>query len=129
MIRLVMFAFLVVGSASAAMAAPPPGSDPDGPLARWFESLRNPTSGMMCCSLADCRPVDYRIGAGHYEVRLRRSIELPDPPARWFTVPDDRVIRHHDNPTGEAIACYYIERDESRITNVNFYCFLPEWGT
>src|SRR5690242_9027632 len=38
----------------SALAAPPPGSDPNSELSAWFRSLQN-AKGELCCSVADCR--------------------------------------------------------------------------
>ena len=56
------FLLSMLGVASAP-AAPPDGADPNSPIGQWFQSLKQPGSGASCCSIADCRPVDYRIGA------------------------------------------------------------------
>lgn len=81
--------------AAPTLAAPPPGTDPDSATAQWFQSLKQPGNGISCCSLADCRPVEYRIGATGYQVLID---------AVWVDVPPEKVLRR-ENPTGEAIAC------------------------
>ena len=48
--------------AGVAEANPPP--DADMSLAPWFQSLKQPGTGMSCCSMADCRPADFRIQGG-----------------------------------------------------------------
>jgi hypothetical protein len=53
---LALFAVLGIG---ATVAAPPENADPA--LHGWFESLKQPGSGVSCCSIADCRPVEYRL--------------------------------------------------------------------
>lgn len=78
-----------------ASAAPPPNAD--GTLAPWFQSLRQPGTGISCCSMADCRATEYRTNASGYEAFIDD---------RWLTVPADRVLDHTDNPTGRAIVCY-----------------------
>lgn len=81
---------------SAVLAVKAPiGADPA--LAPWFQGLQQPLSGLSCCSLADCRPVDWRGEGDHYEVYLED---------RWMPVPPEVVLSRHDNPTGSAIACY-----------------------
>jgi hypothetical protein len=80
---------------SEARAAPPPDTDPS--LAPWFHSLEQPGSGLSCCSIADCRPADYRIVSGHYEVYIEGA---------WMAVPPDRVLTRTDNPTGRAVVCW-----------------------
>src|SRR5260370_29800658 len=53
-------------AAFPAPAAPPPNADPA--LAPWFQSLRQPETGMSCCDIADCRPTEYRTVGDQYEV-------------------------------------------------------------
>jgi hypothetical protein len=72
-------------------AAPPPDADPA--MAPWFNSLRQPGSGISCCSIADCRPVDYRTVDNHYEAFIE---------GEWRAVPPEKVITRADNPTGRA---------------------------
>jgi len=80
----------------AARAAPPENSDPA--LAPWFQSLRQPGTGISCCSVADCRVTDYRTNAVGYEALIDE---------KWLPVPPDRILQHISNPTGRAIVCYH----------------------
>ena len=86
-------AFLAI--AAQALAAPPENADQR--LAPWYQSLKQPGSGVSCCSIADCRQVDYRVSEGHYEALIE---------SRWMTVPDDKVLQHEANPTGHGVVCY-----------------------
>ena len=58
---------------------------------------------------ADCHAVDYRTGPNGYEVFVD---------GEWTKVPDDIVLRRHDNPTGGAVLC---------ITHLfrQMLCFVP----
>jgi hypothetical protein len=78
-----------------ARAEPPPNADPA--LAPWYQSLRQPKTGVSCCSIADCRAADYRTSGDHYEVFIND---------RWTTVPQDKVLQHVDNPVGRAVVCW-----------------------
>jgi hypothetical protein len=82
-------------TAATSHAAPPPDADPA--MAPWFNSLRQPGSGISCCSIADCRPVDYRTVDNHYEAYIE---------GEWRAVPPDKVISRADNPTGRAVVCW-----------------------
>jgi hypothetical protein len=82
-------------AANSAAARPPP--NPDQGLSPWFEDLRQPGTGHSCCSIADCRPVDYRIIEDHYEAFVDDQ---------WVAVPSDKVLRRLDNPTGRAVVCW-----------------------
>ena len=77
------------------LAAPPPDADPS--LAPWFNSLRRPWTNALCCSVADCRPVDSRLNDGHYEALIE---------GEWRRVPDHLILNRNDNPTGRAIVCW-----------------------
>jgi hypothetical protein len=87
-----LFALLV---ASSVLARPPENADPA--LAPWFNSLRQPGTEVSCCSIADCRPTEYRTGRDGYEALIEGS---------WVAVPPDKVLRRVDNPTGRAVVCY-----------------------
>ena len=103
-------ASVLIGTAGAA-AAPPEDADPK--LAPWFESLKQPGSGVSCCSIADCRPAEYRLVANGYEAYLD---------AKWVPVPDNRVLRHQPNPVGRAVVC------RSPLSGL-ILCFVPASDT
>jgi hypothetical protein len=105
MLRLVALAALLASAAPVA-ARPPP--DPDPKLAPWFESLRQPRSGASCCSIADCRPADYRTRGDHYEVKLHDE---------WVEVPAEKILHRLDNPTGRGVVCW--------TPIVGIMCFVP----
>lgn len=89
---------LIIGGlvmAAAAVAKPPAGTDLS--LAPWFQSLRQPGTGVSCCSVADCRTTDYRTEGDHYEALIDD---------KWMRVPPDKVLQRIDNPTGRAVVCY-----------------------
>jgi hypothetical protein len=81
--------------AGHAEAAAPPDADPA--LAPWFNGLRQPWTNALCCSVADCRPVDSRLHNGRYEALIE---------GEWRAVPDDHILNRADNPTGRAVACW-----------------------
>lgn len=85
----------LVAVAGTALGRPQPGADMT--FAPWFESLRQPGTGMSCCSIADCRQTDFRIAGNRYEA-------LVD--GEWRTVPPETIIERSDNPTGRAVVCY-----------------------
>lgn len=91
--------------AAPAYAAPPAGSD--GSLAPWFQSLRSPATDILCCSEADCRQVENRIRGDHFQVFVDRKSFGDRAPNAWVDVPSTAIIHGRDNPTGEAIACFY----------------------
>jgi hypothetical protein len=62
----------------------------------WFKSLHQP-GGALCCSVSDCRFVNFWVLDGHYEVEIDGF---------RYTVPTETIIRGIANPTGKAVACY-----------------------
>ena len=103
---LLLVCFTTLGIA-ASDAAPPDNADPA--LHGWFESLKQPGSGVSCCSIADCRPVEYRLAADGYEAYLD---------TRWVHVPDDKIIRGMANPIARGVLC------RSPISGT-ILCFVP----
>jgi hypothetical protein len=111
-----------------AMAAAPAPGDPQhdllAPYAGWIQGLTNPVSGEGCCSLSDCRVVDYRQAAdgSGYEAFIDRKT-FPGAPDAWLKVPD-AVVLHRANPTGFAVACWAVWHKESN----GWFCFTPASG-
>lgn len=86
----------------AAVAAPPDNQNPA--LAPWFESLRQPGTGASCCSIADCRAVEFRQDRDGYEVLIDGRWKMSSP--FWLRVPPNRIIDRTDNPTNRAVVCF-----------------------
>lgn len=86
----------------AAVAAPP--DNPNPALAPWFESLKQPGTGASCCSIADCRTVEFRQDRDGYEVLIDGRWKLSAP--FWLRVPPNRIIDRTDNPTNRAVVCF-----------------------
>ena len=105
-IRLAILALALISSPHQTRAEPPADADPA--LRPWFESLKRPGSGASCCSIADCRPVSYRLSADGYEA-LVGSI--------WISVPKNTVLRNQYNPLGRAVLC--------RSPVGTIFCFVP----
>ena len=93
-----------------AKAEPPPGADPNSPMAKWFRSLDRPDGLGGCCSSADCREVEARIVDGHWRVEIK-GVE--------WDIPDKVIIHQKDNPTGHAVACWIDIGD-----GPHFLCFV-----
>ena len=97
--------FLAGLYASPLLADPPDGADPA--LAPWFRSLQQPGTHLPCCSLADCRTVQYRIVGDHFQAFIGDDFpRWSNPPHRWVDVPNENVLHRADNPTGEGVACW-----------------------
>ena len=95
---------VVVGLALNQTAAAAPPDNPDPALAPWFESLKQPGTGAPCCSLADCRTVEFRQDRDGYEVLIdgRWKMSMPF----WLRVPSNRIIDRTDNPTNRGVVCF-----------------------
>jgi hypothetical protein len=100
--------------ASAAYAKPPPGADAESPLGQWYNSLHQPHDGISCCALADCRPVEMKLGGNHYWVFIGEQFE--EAPNKWIEVPDEAIL-HVQNNAGQPVACW------SPVTGL--LCFVP----
>jgi len=128
MVRIV-FAIMVLAPIVAHAAPPSPGSDDDIALSPYAEWIQGQTGhyGGLCCSLADCRTVEWREHKGHVEALIARSDsrgfdKFLEAPNKWLEVPDV-VIKREGNPTGVAIACWSAYRTQDD----GFYCFfLPD---
>jgi len=98
----------VLGLATS-RAAPPDGADPNGPVGQWFQSLKQPGTGASCCSISDCRPVEYRLSPDGYEAFLD---------AKWVRIPDHTILHGHPNPIARAVLC------RAPISGM-ILCFVP----
>jgi hypothetical protein len=99
-LRVVLTALVLT---TVAWAAPPPGADPNSELSQWFRGLRD-DSGKSCCSLADCRPTEYRQLGDHYEVLVDSKWGIEPP--QWVAVPPSKILNQIDNPTGRGVLCF-----------------------
>lgn len=77
-------------------------------LSAWYRSLRTPEGGL-CCSEADCRPIEARLAGDHWEIATASG---------WLPVPPERVLKR-DNADGRPIAC---------ILGGRVLCFVPGNG-
>jgi hypothetical protein len=119
-------ASLAVLTLGSSFAEPPETVAPDPELRRWFEGLRQPRTGRICCSVSDCRFVAFTIRDGHYEVLIE---------GRRYVVPNEAILKGITNPTDKAVACYDIGQfglplppghphDQQQDT-VEILCFVP----
>jgi hypothetical protein len=111
-------------------AAPPPNTAPNPALHAWFESLKQPGTQQPCCSISDCRFMDYKERNGHFEVTIEG----------WpYAVPDQAVLRMIGNPTAQAVVCYGYasfglpaspgEVRSAPQDPIEIFCFIPEKST
>ncbi len=87
-----------------AYAAPPAEGSEDWeimhPHADWIRQLQH--GGVLCCTLADGRPVEARTRGDRWQVRWRPG-QLEGAPTDWTDVPPEVVMSGH-NPIGVPIA-------------------------
>ena len=92
------------------LIAAPTGADPN--LAPWFQSLRNPVTGNVCCGTYDghqLRDDAVRVTDLGYEIRIGDA---------WIAVPPETVLERIPNPTGRYVAFY------NSATPPKIYCFI-----
>src|SRR3954447_26694326 len=82
----VICSFCFILAAGGLRAAPSDNANPE--LHGWFESLKQPVSGISCCSIADCLPVDYKMEGDGYEALIE---------ARWVRIPGDKILHGKPN--------------------------------
>ena len=112
----------------SAEAAPPVGLPPNPAFSEWFKGLRQPGTSLPCCSISDCRRVDFRIASdGRYEAMVE---------GQWYRVPNRFVLRQQENPVGKAVACYTTAFGYGTMKGgaydgdqIEILCFVPELPT
>ncbi|WP_249164331.1 hypothetical protein [Bradyrhizobium jicamae] len=95
---------VAVGLALSQAAAAAPPDNPNPALVPWFESLKQPGTGAPCCSIADCRTVEFRQDRDGYEVLIDGRWKMSSP--FWLRVPSNRIIDKTENPTNRAVVCF-----------------------
>lgn len=109
-------AAIIVLISTMSFAAPPPGTDLNSPTSKWFESLKQPGTGIGCCSISDCRPVDSDQDADGTFIAIIEKKQVK--------IPKDKVLLTR-NPIGKAVACYTIYWDPPEVEHINILCFVP----
>jgi hypothetical protein len=107
---------LLLAAIGVAVARPPAYYNPA--LHAWFESLREPGSGIGCCSEADCKilqPDELKQTKTGYQVRVRNL---------WVAVPPDKILQHQWNRTGGVVACYGPGRTVNNQSDIVIFCFV-----
>jgi hypothetical protein len=115
---------LLLGMVSAS-ARPPPGSDPESVVGKWFARQTNMRNGSCCGEGDGHRLADNQwriVGTGtamHYDVQIDN---------RWYPIEDwqaRKQLVEDPNPTGVAIVWYSYNRFEGGDGGVQIYCFAP----
>lgn len=107
---------MILAAMGSGHAQPPTHYNPA--LHAWFESLKEPGTGIGCCSESDCHiltPEELKQTKDGYQVRVRNL---------WIRVPPDKILEHQWNPTGGVVACYGPGRDVQSQASVVIFCFI-----
>jgi hypothetical protein len=128
LVHLALYTGTLIACLTYALAAPPADVAPNSTLSEWFKSLRQPGTSVSCCSISDCRRVDFRIVTdGGYEVMVE---------GEWYRVPDRFVLQQKGNQAGKAVACYTTVFGYGTLTGavygadrIEILCFVPESPT
>ncbi len=118
---LLMAVGLTLLAGAIAIAHPPPNFDPA--LHGWFESLKQPGTGVGCCSESDCKilaPDQWRATKDGYQIRVQTL---------WVDVPRDKILDREPNPTGSAVACYRQGYGPLDAAQIFIYCFVRDTET
>ena len=99
-------------SAAPAFAAPPPGSDPNSAISKWYNGLYQPITGIHCCGKPDCGETRaYKDSDGVWHAQVPRGEEAGE----WVVVPNDVILADdYPNPTGHAVLCFLDEQPVGR---------------
>jgi hypothetical protein len=81
----------------------------------WYKTLIDPSTGKNCCGESVCRPIEYRLKEGHYEVFIDKNY-FSKGDDTWAVVPEYKII-YGKNPTGSGVACWVPEQ--------GVLCFMP----
>ncbi len=74
----------------------------------WFNSLRQPVTGISCCSAADCAVTPAKVVDGQWFVTEPARIDaghwIPLQPVRWVAVPEWVIIK--DKGPWDGVSAY-----------------------
>ncbi len=87
------------------LSASPAWADSVG---QWLETLSQPTTGVSCCDISDCKATSAEWKAGQW---------WADVQGEKTPIPAEKVIVKTPSPTGEAFVCAGYAR--------RIYCFVP----
>lgn len=102
---------LAAAVAIPALAAPPPGADPNSATAAWFRAMRD-VRGISCCDEADCRRTAIRPTDDGVEAWIGREQFGDAAPDEWRPIPAAELRSREDRPptVRGAIVCFYAGR-------------------
>lgn len=109
---IVILVYLLIGLAIILFSD---GAHAGGPT-NWWQSLRQPGTGLSCCNIADCAYTQARFRQGHWQAKVGDL---------WRDIPDDKVLKDEVTPDGHAVVC---NGSLSFSPSPVIYCFIPEAG-
>jgi hypothetical protein len=111
-----LLAGVLVLAVGAALAHPPANFDPQ--MHQWFESLKQPGTGMGCCAESDCKVLadkEWHQTAEGFAIKFNGA---------WVPVPPEKVLDNQPNPTGGPVACYRTGYDANNNPILLIFCFV-----
>ncbi len=97
------------------------------PYGAAIRRMRQPQTGVSCCDVSDCRPVEYRIMNDHYEIFVAHLTAKGDGfeggPDEWVEVPAV-VVEPPESRLPIPVACW----SRSNVMHNGIYCFAPADG-
>jgi|SRR5882672_931266 len=91
----------------------------DPGIRNWFKGVKSP-HGIPCCDISDGHYTSWRkseVKGYEYEVLIE---------GKWLVVPEEAIIRQHDNPTGSSVIWYGIQRGLNLEKTYLIRCFILE---
>jgi hypothetical protein len=100
----------------------------DPALRQWFNSQKNPTTSVPCCSVADGTYAEEDIRGERYWTKfLAHNVGTgEDVSSGWMEVPEDTIIRN-SNRNGAPVVWYYF-MTTSEGSKLYIRCFVPGGG-
>jgi hypothetical protein len=78
----------------------------------WFSSLKQPSSGISCCDVSDCKATDAQLRGDQWWAVVR---------GQWKLIPPEKVLSHPLSIDGDAYVCASPNGDPKFAT---VYCFI-----
>jgi hypothetical protein len=100
----------------------------------WYSGLTRPGTTASCCNVSDCHRTEAEYRADGWWARIGRPVYRSNAAGKPYVadwvlldfihIPEDKILRQHDNPTGEAVICHSTPILIG-IQPVILYCFVP----
>jgi len=100
----------------------------------WYSGLKRPGTTASCCNVSDCHRTQAEYRADGWWARVGKPVYRSDAAGKVYVadwvlldfihIPEDKILRQHDNPTGEAVICHSTPILIG-VQPVILYCFVP----